>query len=372
MAIAGTLAVNILARTDKFNKGIKSARKSLSGFTKSISTVGKSVAGFGATLVGVAGVAGFGAFAKSQIDSAVLLGDTSDKLGIATDKLELMRFAAEATGVSQTALDTALQRMVRRVGEASRGFGSAAKTLDALGLNAKKLNKLAPDQMFNRIGDAVRRIPDKGGQLASMMAVFDTEGVGLLNTAAVGVDSFADAFERAGGPTSKAGVKNAREFSLAVQELKTAIGAGGRDFVLGITPFALEAVRGLQVLMDDLRGPGKDPFRRGEPKGKKVSRLESVRILTGLGLFGADVKRSFATGQVLPLTKSINRGRQLDRELAGPRTTPAEFEKANLDRADARREQRRQTQILIQSLEIQRRAVLSGGTTVTLVPATFE
>ncbi len=368
MAIAGTLAVNILARTDKFNKGIKSARKSLSGFGKSIATVGKGVVGFGATLVGVAGVAGFGVFAKSQIDSAVLLGDTADKLGIATDKLELMRFAAEATGVSQTALDTALQRMVRRVGEASRGFGSAAKTLDALGLNAKKLNKLAPDQMFNRIGDAVRRIPDKGGQLASMMAVFDTEGVGLLNTAAVGVDSFAQAFERAGGATASKGIENAREFSLAVQEMKAAIGATGRDFVLGVTPAALEAVRGLQVLLDDLR-PKKDPFRRA---GKPDKRGAIGGVLGGAQLFGADILRSISTGKLLPLQASINRGRQLDKELAGPRLTPAEFERGNRDRAEQRREQRKQTRILIESLEIQRRAVLDRQATVVLEAATFE
>lgn len=375
MAIAGTLAVNILAKTDKFKKGIKGARTSLSGFGKSIATMGKTVTGFGATLVGVAGVAGFGAFAKSQIASATLLGDTADKLGIATGKLELMRFAAEATGVSQTALDTALQRMVRRVGEASRGFGSAAKTLQSLGLNAEKLNRLAPDQMFNRIGNAVNRIPDRGGQLAAMMAVFDTEGVGLLNTAAQGVDSFASAFERAGGPTASEGVKNAREFTFAVQEFKTAIGASGRDFVLGVTPAALEAVRGLRVVMDNIglteEGTAKSKAIKKRGRFQGLLGLHQLNRRISIGIGGELIGGLFGTNLFKTVSQKAEvAGRQRRQARQGvllPQTADD-----SRQRAEETREQRRQTRILLESLELQRRAVFDRGPTVTLEPATFE
>lgn len=250
MAIAGTLAVNILANTNKFQQGIGKAQKSLRGFGRQIKTIGKGVVGFGSQILGVAAVGGITAFSKSVIDSAVSLGEISDKLGIATDKLELMRFAAEATGVAQKSLDTALQRMVRRVGEASQGFGAAEKTLKRLNLNAKELNELSPDEMFTRIGDAINQIPDRGGSLAAMSSIFDMEGVGLINLTADGLERYADAFERAGGPTSRQGVKNAREFAFHAQTLKGAFAGLGRDFVLEVSPDALKAIEGAQILLE--------------------------------------------------------------------------------------------------------------------------
>lgn len=367
MAIAGTLAVNVLARTDKFNKGIKSARGQLGTFRKSIAGVGKAVGGFGATLIGVAGVAGFGAFFKSTVDSVDRLSKLTEQIGTTTEDLGLLSFQADLSGVSQDNLAKSMLKFSRTLSDATNGLTTAIRPLNRLGLSAERLIKLDPGRAFGEVAAAMKDMKNPLLRSATAMELFGRSGAELIPLFNSDLAGAAEAFERMGGAISQEDANKLVAFKDAMTELTTAAGFFGRDLVIGISPFALEAVKGLQVLMDDLRGPGKDPFRRAEPKEKRVP----GGILTGLGLFGADIKRSFATGQVLPLTQSINRTRQLDKELAGPRTTPAEFEKANRDRADARREQRRQTQILIQSLEIQRRAILDR-TTVTIEPAAFE
>lgn len=358
MAIAGTLAVNILARTKQFEKGIKTARSSLRGFGKSIKSITKGVSGFGAALVGAAGLAGFGAFAASTLKSIDTLAKTSDKLGISTENLGKWRFAADKAGIASNTLDLAFQRMVRRIGQASLGTGEAKKTLDRFGLSAKELVRLDPSEQFRLIGENINAITNKGEQLAAAMSIFDTEGVGLVNLFASNIGEAATEFERLGLAVSRADAAKIEEFNDATSKLKQTLSAAGRDFVIGITPAALKAVEGLQVLVEDIRGLGRGGL------AEKGSNLSAVQI------GGADILRGIAGGRAPPLADSVRRQHELERELAGPRLTPEEFKEANKKRAEALREQRRQTQILRETLEVQRRAVLDR-TTVILEPATF-
>jgi methyl-accepting chemotaxis protein len=62
------------------------------------------------------------------------------------------------------------------------GSGEAVKALDELGLSAKELTSLTPDQMFERVAKAMSAIPNQGDRVRLAMRLFDTEGVALLNT----------------------------------------------------------------------------------------------------------------------------------------------------------------------------------------------
>ena len=55
---------------------------------------------------------------------------TADKVGLATDALQELHFAAERAGVGQNNLDMAMQRFSRRVGEAAEGGGELKGVLD--------------------------------------------------------------------------------------------------------------------------------------------------------------------------------------------------------------------------------------------------
>jgi hypothetical protein len=128
------------------------------------------------------GVAGFGYLVKKSLETTDALGKFADKIGIGTAELGGLRHAAELTGVATTTLDMGLQRMVRRVSEAANGSGEAKDALIELGLSAKALNTLAPDQQFRAIADAMEGVAGQGNKVRLAMRLFDTEGVSLVNT----------------------------------------------------------------------------------------------------------------------------------------------------------------------------------------------
>ena len=249
MAVAGTLAVNIIARTQKFTQGVKKAREGLGAFVKNVRQSSAVTSTFNTLLAGVS-AGGLVRMGLASIETAAELGNVADKLGIATQNLELMRFAAEQTDVSTQTLDMALQRMVRRVGQAAQGTGEASQTLKDLGINAEELNKLDPAAQFERISAAVQNIPDRGGQLAAMQKIFDSEGVGLINLAAEGVERYVDAFERAGGATQ--GVKAAQAFALSLNELQGSMTSLTRNVATNLVPTLQEAIAGAQVVLESL------------------------------------------------------------------------------------------------------------------------
>ena len=121
--------------------------------------------------------------AATRIDA---LAKTSQKLGMTINALSGLQHAATQTGVSANTMDTALQRMVKNVGQASNGFGEASGTLDKLGLDAKELATLAPEETFIKIAKAINGLGSQYDKVAMAQKIFDSEGVGLVNTFSAG------------------------------------------------------------------------------------------------------------------------------------------------------------------------------------------
>jgi hypothetical protein len=122
MGAIANLAVSVTANTRGLSKGLRRGRRSLADFGKGVRRI---AAGMGALFAGGAGVVGFTALVKNSLQSADALAKTSDKLGLATEKLAGLQHAAELTGAGTRTLDMGLQRMTRRVSEAAQGTGEA-------------------------------------------------------------------------------------------------------------------------------------------------------------------------------------------------------------------------------------------------------
>ena len=121
--------------------------------------------------------------AADRIDD---LAKQSQKLGMTINALSGLQHAGTQTGVSVNTMSTALQRMVKNVGQASNGFGEAAGTLEKLGLDARELATLAPEETFIKIAKAIDGLGSQYDKVAMAQKIFDSEGVGLVNTFAAG------------------------------------------------------------------------------------------------------------------------------------------------------------------------------------------
>ena len=210
MANIGNLVVKLQAQTAAFKKGMADARQSVTRFADAAKRQTDRVRAVFGALGGVVKAA-MGALAAYGLSLAGIsvaitrsataidqLAKHADKLGIAVNELQFLRFAADQTGVSMQSLDTGLQRMTRRVAEAAQGTGAAKNALEELGLSASKLNAMSPDQQFQAIARAMGNIGNQGDKVRLAMQIFDTEGVGLVNTMAANLEALRSEFDELG------------------------------------------------------------------------------------------------------------------------------------------------------------------------------
>jgi len=161
-------------------------KKAVSSVNKGFSALKRSAFGVRSAIAAVAGATGMGLLIRNSFNTIDALAKTSDKLGLTTESLISLRHAAEQTGVATNTLDMALQRMTRRIAEAAQGTGEAKDALRELGLDARALALMSPDQAFKEIAGAMKDVGGQSDKVRLAFKLFDSEGVNLVNTLALG------------------------------------------------------------------------------------------------------------------------------------------------------------------------------------------
>lgn len=234
MAI-GSIAVNIVAKTDRFIAGLNSAQTRIGGFVKKIGALQTAVAGLA--------VAGFARFTMRVIESGDALFDTAQKIGIATDALGALRFAAEQVGTEASALDKSLLLMNRTIGEAQQGSGEAAAAVDRLGLSVEKLSAMSVNQRFLAIADAIRQLKTDTEQAAAAQDLFGRGGAELLpliRTQREEILRLGDVAAETGGLIDDELGARMSDAADAIKEFKLAIGGLGVEFTSAFVPAITE------------------------------------------------------------------------------------------------------------------------------------
>ncbi|WP_299733840.1 hypothetical protein [uncultured Endozoicomonas sp.] len=187
MAVLRSLVTTLGMNSAQYRADLKKAQKSTGDFSAQV----KKVAGVSATAfaaVATAAAAAATVLVKESLASNDALAKFADKIGIATDALGGLQHAGELTGVSTQTMNMGLQRMTRRVADAASGTGEAVKALEELGISAVELNRLSPDEQFKQIAEAMGDVDGRANQVRLAFKLFDSEGVGLLNTLDAGAE----------------------------------------------------------------------------------------------------------------------------------------------------------------------------------------
>ena len=90
-----------------------------------------SIKGLIGAAFGVLAVRALVKFVTHTVKASDAIVKTADAIGISTDKLQELRFAADLSGVSVDKLDKALLGFSKRVGEARAGTGALVTFLKA-------------------------------------------------------------------------------------------------------------------------------------------------------------------------------------------------------------------------------------------------
>jgi len=168
-----------VASVKKVTKSVEDMeRKSVKASKNITSQFNKMKAGF--LIISAVITAATIKMSKEILDYGDKLHKLNLKLGVTVSEMDKLRKVAELSGIKFSTLAMGMQRMVRRVNEAATGIGVAKDALGELGLKAKELSKLKPEEQFKIIAEKLSKLTDKSRQVTLAFKLFDSEGVSLI------------------------------------------------------------------------------------------------------------------------------------------------------------------------------------------------
>jgi cell division septum initiation protein DivIVA len=223
---AGRAFVELFTDNKKLEKGLKNAQASLKKFGASVAKIGATLTAASASIIAplVLATNKYAALGDQLAKDAARIGTTADALA-------KLNFAAERSGVSTQSLQTALSRMNRTLGDAARGMGTGGRALEAMGLDAKKLAGLSPEDQLALIADRLNQIEDIGERTSIGAEIFGRGFIDLLPLLAegsAGIKRLQDESERLEGVYSKEEIALAVAYQDQMLDLRKAMQGVGR------------------------------------------------------------------------------------------------------------------------------------------------
>lgn len=227
--------------SDKTSSTIERNNARVSGSFDSIAGAIGKIRNLWYGLTAVIAAGGATAAFKGFVDQADKVGKLSDKLGVASEELSALGYAAERSNISFDTMSTALQRMIRRSAEAANGTGEAKDALKTLGINAKEFTQLSLENKMAALADAFQGVGDQGQRVALAMKLFDTEGVAMVQILQNGSAEMRALLQEAkdlGYVFSEESTAGAAKFNDTLTKLGATIGGIGRSFGTPIIEWA--------------------------------------------------------------------------------------------------------------------------------------
>lgn len=296
-ALSATLSLNAA----QFRKGLGESHKRLQTFSKQAAVISGAVAGAMAAIASsiLSGISRVIRAAWRNTIGAVQesfrnldeLAKRSKRLGFDPQALAGLQLGAKLAGIEFNTFTMAIQRMQRRVAEAAVGMGEAQGALKELGIDARELSRLRPEQALFRILEALERFP-QGDRLRLAFKLFDSEGVAILQASASDMRKAMEDFERLHGPITPSQLRRIEEANDAVTRMGVALRGMADSLAIAIAPI-VEAVANWvsQVVMDvreimaafdpfiGFRRFGAGPFRDFSVAGGSSNPISLIRSI---------------------------------------------------------------------------------------------
>jgi len=136
----------------------------------------------------LAGLASIGAI-KSIIDQFGRIQDLSEQFGVSAESLQRFGQLASEGGSSVEQIAAAFSKLTINIQKAQGGTGEQADALRELGLSAKELSNLSPEQVFLRLADAVQKGGGSNASYAAALVLIGNRQRDLIPLLAQGADA---------------------------------------------------------------------------------------------------------------------------------------------------------------------------------------
>jgi hypothetical protein len=238
-----SVSVVFQAFTDKFEKKVDKAGKSMGGFAK------KAI-GFAAGFVAARGSVNKMAESFERLNQ---LGKLSDSLDVSPDFLRGLDVAAVEVGESFEKAQDVLREFNVRMGEAKTGAGPAVNGLELIGKTIEDFEGLTTEESFLQIADAISKITDEQKKLFAAGEFFGGTGEDMLAMINMGMDGLIERIQRAkelGGPITRKDIEQAEKANNAIRKMENAWSAIFQQLAIGISPMIEDLAEGLTKIVN--------------------------------------------------------------------------------------------------------------------------
>jgi len=238
MAQVSGIEVRFSGNTADLEKSVGRANSAISGFAKSAA----------AGLAGALSVGAFVAAGKAALNYADSIGKMSQKIGMTTEELSKLNYAAKLSDVSLGELQGGLQQLSKNMEAGSEG-------LAALGISATDAsgNLRSTNDVMMEVAEAFAGMEDGAGKTAIAMNIFGRSGanlIPLLNSGRTGLAQMAGEAENLGVVISGDAAKAAEQFNDNLTRLQTAAEGLAQKILNPVLPSLIEFTNKLLALAD--------------------------------------------------------------------------------------------------------------------------
>ncbi len=126
------------------------------------------------------------------VETAGALNDTSVALGVTTDAIQELGYAAKLNGSSVEGMSDGLRKLSINMAAAAGGSEEAAQTFQRLGVQISANGKLRDaDAVFGDLAEKFKAMPNGARKVATAVALFGKSGAALIPTLMEGRDGLA-------------------------------------------------------------------------------------------------------------------------------------------------------------------------------------
>jgi len=320
MATVATLAVNVIAQTGGFNRGLDKAQKKAKGFGASIGASLKRIVTPAA--IAAAAIAGV-AIALMKVNQAMerldIIAKKAKALGISGQELMEFQHSAELSGVAVDTFTSALQKMQKNIGDAVGGIGLAKDSLALVGLEIGELAKLDASEQFLAIADKISKIENASERAAVATAIFGRAGADLIPMMMQGSDAIRAQMEelkRLQGELSDADFQAIEDANDAWTRMEKVMDGVWNKLAVELAP-AFEGLVNTMIKMSDIIGDINDGLEKFGVLGEAILKIQKAFAFVGiftlletLALYGQKDK-SLAEGAIEAVEAQIEAEKEL-------------------------------------------------------------
>jgi hypothetical protein len=249
---AGSVIIDLLLRSGSFETDTKRAEKRLQEFGKAAK---QTVTGAAVALAGFGTAAALGI--KHAIDQADEMSKLASKVGITTESLSHLAYAAKLSDVGMDGLGNAIKRLGQFQVEALKGGKDQVALLKSIGIEAGDAatgGLRSAEDMLRDLADVFAAMPDGADKTALAVKLLGKSGsdlIPLLNGGSKALDEFAAKSDAVGFTLREKTGKDAEAFNDTLSEVGLGIDGLWRDSL----PKLLPELQGLAEIIssDDFR-----------------------------------------------------------------------------------------------------------------------